>query len=226
MFDGLGSSATHIKGGRIRAARRGPRQKRAPGVRRRRADRPAEAGVPAYQVAHLVRSCGRRRARPKTSSSTCRPTWREAFATSDAADELEQPGHPTVAEPRTRPGRFPRKFVQQRGYKRWPEVVVRASRTPKLGRLKPARACPGHASRLRHDAPSSCAGRRVSCLPTRGKLNANRHSRCGASCARCLERLASLLPEVDAPRAVIVCGSGRAVRVGRRHRRVRRVPFR
>jgi tripartite-type tricarboxylate transporter receptor subunit TctC len=48
MFDGLGSSATHIKGGRIKALAVAS-QKRAPGF----ADLPttAEAGVPTYQVA-------------------------------------------------------------------------------------------------------------------------------------------------------------------------------
>ena len=47
MFDGLGSSATHIKSGRIRRSR-WRRQARA-GLPRR-ADRP-KAGVPNYQVA-------------------------------------------------------------------------------------------------------------------------------------------------------------------------------
>jgi len=79
MFDGLGSSATHIKGGRIKALAVAS-QKRAPGF----ADLPttAEAGVPAYQVATWY-GLWAPKGTPRDAIDHMQAEMKKAFATSE-----------------------------------------------------------------------------------------------------------------------------------------------
>jgi tripartite-type tricarboxylate transporter receptor subunit TctC len=79
MFDGLGSSATHIKNGRIKAlAVAGPR--RAPGFPE--LPTTAEAGVPAYQVATWY-GLWAPKGTPKEIVEHMQSEMRKAFATSE-----------------------------------------------------------------------------------------------------------------------------------------------
>jgi tripartite-type tricarboxylate transporter receptor subunit TctC len=79
MFDGLGSSATHIKGGRIKALAVAS-QKRAPGF----ADVPTtvEAGVPAYQVSTWY-GLWAPKGTPKDIVERMQAEMAKAFATSE-----------------------------------------------------------------------------------------------------------------------------------------------
>jgi tripartite-type tricarboxylate transporter receptor subunit TctC len=114
MFDGLGSSATHIKGGRIRAiAVAGP--KRAPGF----PDVPtsAEGGVPSYQVATWY-GLWAPKGTPKEIVEHMQADMRKAFAT----PELQAAWNGLGAETPNQYGEAFGTFVRSET-KRWAEVV-------------------------------------------------------------------------------------------------------
>jgi tripartite-type tricarboxylate transporter receptor subunit TctC len=114
MFDGLGSSATHIKGGRIRALAVAS-QKRAPGF----ADVPttAEAGVPAYQVATWY-GLWAPKGTPKDIVEHMQADMAKAFATS----ELQTSWNSLGTDVPNQYGDAFGKFVSSE-IKRWAEVV-------------------------------------------------------------------------------------------------------
>lgn len=114
MFDGLGSSAVHIKGGRIKALAVAS-QKRAPGF----ADVPtaAEAGVPAYQVATWY-GLWAPKGTPKDIVERMQAEMTKAFATS----ELQATWSGLGADVPNLYGDAFGKFVSSET-KRWAEVV-------------------------------------------------------------------------------------------------------
>jgi tripartite-type tricarboxylate transporter receptor subunit TctC len=114
MFDGLGSSATHIKGGRIKALAVAS-QKRAPGF----ADVPttAEAGVPAYQVATWY-GLWAPKGTPKDIVQHMQAEMAKAFATS----ELQAAWNGLGTDAPNLYGDAFGKFVSSE-IKRWAEVV-------------------------------------------------------------------------------------------------------
>ncbi len=114
MFDGLGSSAVHIKGGRIKALAVAS-QKRAPGF----ADVPtaAEAGVPAYQVATWY-GLWAPKGTPKDIVERMQAEMTKAFATS----ELQATWNGLGADVPNLYGDAFGKFVSSET-KRWSEVV-------------------------------------------------------------------------------------------------------
>jgi tripartite-type tricarboxylate transporter receptor subunit TctC len=114
MFDGLGSSATHIKSGRIKAlAVAGP--KRAPGF----PDIPtaAEAGVPGYEVATWY-GLWAPKATPREAVAAMQAELKKAFAT----EELRALWNGLGAEVPTLYGDAFGQFVSSE-IKRWAEVV-------------------------------------------------------------------------------------------------------
>jgi tripartite-type tricarboxylate transporter receptor subunit TctC len=114
MFDGLGSSATHIKGGRIKALAVAS-QKRAPGF----ADLPttAEAGVPAYQVATWY-GLWAPKGTPHEAVDHMQAEMKKAFATS----ELQATWNGLGTDVPNLYGDAFGKFVNSE-IKRWAEVV-------------------------------------------------------------------------------------------------------
>ena len=114
MFDGLGSSATHIKGGRIKALAVAS-QKRAPGF----ADLPttAEAGVPAYQVATWY-GLWAPKGTPKDIVEHMQAEMKKAFTTS----ELQTTWNSLGTDVPNLYGDAYGKFVSSE-IKRWAEVV-------------------------------------------------------------------------------------------------------
>jgi len=114
MFDGLGSSATHIKSGRIKALAVAS-QKRAPGF----ADVPttAEAGVPAYQVATWY-GLWAPKGTPKDIIEHMQAEMKKAFTTS----ELQTTWNGLGAEVPNQYGEAFGKFASSE-IKRWAEVV-------------------------------------------------------------------------------------------------------
>jgi len=114
MFDGLGSSATHIKGGRIKALAVAS-QKRAPGF----AEVPttAEAGVPAYQVATWY-GLWAPKGTPKDIVEHMQADMAKAFATS----ELQTAWNGLGTDMPNVYGDAFGKFVSSE-IKRWAEVV-------------------------------------------------------------------------------------------------------
>lgn len=114
MFDGLGSSATHIKGGRIKALAVAS-QKRAPGF----ADLPttAEAGVPAYQVATWY-GLWAPKGTPHEAVDHMQAEMKKAFATS----ELQASWNGLGTDVPNLYGDAFGKFVNSE-IKRWAEVV-------------------------------------------------------------------------------------------------------
>ena len=114
MFDGLGSSATHIKGGRIKALAVAS-QKRAPGF----ADLPttAEAGVPAYQVATWY-GLWAPKGTPRDAIDHMQAEMKKAFATS----ELQATWNGLGTDVPNLYGDAFGKFVNSE-IKRWAEVV-------------------------------------------------------------------------------------------------------
>jgi tripartite-type tricarboxylate transporter receptor subunit TctC len=114
MFDGLGSSANHIKGGRIKAlAVAGPR--RAPGF----PDIPttAEAGIPTYQVATWYALWA-----PKGTPAEAIERLKAELAKAFATPELQAMWHSLGAETPNLYGDAFGKFVSSE-IKRWAEVV-------------------------------------------------------------------------------------------------------
>jgi len=114
MFDGLGSSATHIKGGRIKALAVAS-QKRAPGF----ADLPtaAESGVPTYQVATWY-GLWAPKGTPHDAVDHMQAEMKKAFATSELQTTWNGLGTDT---PNLYGDAFG-KFVSSE-IKRWAEVV-------------------------------------------------------------------------------------------------------
>jgi tripartite-type tricarboxylate transporter receptor subunit TctC len=114
MFDGLGSSATHIKGGRIKALAVAS-QKRAPGF----ADVPttAEAGVPTYQVSTWY-GLWAPKGTPKHIVEHMQAEMKKAFATS----ELQAAWNGLGTDTPNLYGDAFGKFVGSE-IKRWAEVV-------------------------------------------------------------------------------------------------------
>jgi len=114
MFDGLGSSATHIKGGRIKALAVAS-QKRAPGF----PDLPttAEAGVPAYQVATWY-GLWAPKGTPHEAVDHMQAEMKKAFATS----ELQASWNGLGTDVPNLYGDAFGKFVNSE-IKRWAEVV-------------------------------------------------------------------------------------------------------
>ena len=114
MFDGLGSSATHIKSGRIKALAVAA-QKRAPGF----ADLPttAEAGVPTYQVATWY-GLWAPKGTPRDIVEHMQAEMRKAFAT----PELQSSWNSLGADTPNLYGDAFGKFVGSE-IKRWAEVV-------------------------------------------------------------------------------------------------------
>ena len=117
MFDGLGSSATHIKSGRIKAlAVAGP--KRAVGF----PDVPtaAEAGVPGYEVSTWY-GLWAPKGTPKEAVAAMQAELRKAFAT----DDIRNVWHGLGAETPNLYGDAFGQFVSAE-VKRWAEVVKRS----------------------------------------------------------------------------------------------------
>ena len=117
MFDGLGSSATHIKGGRIKAlAVAAPR--RAVGF----PDVPtaAEAGVPGYEVSTWY-GLWAPKGTPKEAVAAMQAELRKAFAT----EEIRNLWHGLGAETPNLYGDAFGQFVSAE-MKRWAEVVKRS----------------------------------------------------------------------------------------------------
>lgn len=114
MFDGMGSSAAHIRGGRIKALAVGA-DKRAPGF----ADVPtaAEAGVPTYKVATWY-GIWAPKGTPKDVVERMQAEMKKAFAT----DEIKSAWNSMGAEVPALYGDDFGRFVSAE-VKRWAEVV-------------------------------------------------------------------------------------------------------
>jgi tripartite-type tricarboxylate transporter receptor subunit TctC len=114
MFDGLGSSATHIKSGRIKALAVAA-SKRAPGF----PDLPtsAEAGVPTYQVATWY-GLWAPKGTPKDIVERMQSEMAKAFATPELQSTWQQLGTDTPKLYGDEFGRFVSSEI-----KRWAEVV-------------------------------------------------------------------------------------------------------
>ena len=197
MFDGLGSSATHIKGGRIKALAVAA-DKRAPGF----PDVPTTAEVRRARPTRWPpgTACGRPRARRRTWSSACRPRCARRSNSDELQGHLDRPGRRARPTCTARPSAS---FVSSE-IKRWAEVVkasgakLRLSDGPRMQRCnmtttsqplrRAARGLPGRPGRdrdrdrrrrrraavlhlarprARHGDAGQPAARRWSCPPAR-----------------------------------------------------------